>query len=118
MLTASGYLAAHFLDLASFAQRVTANNIANVDTPGYRTRGFEFRAEFQRFLDNPKLPPQPAPRVEKLGGLPVKNDGNDVQIERELRNLGENAIRFQHALLMLRGSIRSIRSAIQEGGRG
>jgi flagellar basal-body rod protein FlgB len=104
--------------LASLAQRVTANNIANVDTPGYRTRGFDFRSEFQRFLADPKLPAQPPPRVETLGGLPVKNDGNDVQLERELRNLGENAIRFQHALLMLRDSIRSIRSAIQEGGRG
>ena len=43
------------------------------------------------------------------------DDGNDVLLDRELRNLSETAIRFSHALLVMRGGIRQLRQAIQEG---
>ena len=32
-----------YLNLASQRQQVTVNNMANVDTPGFRTRDFDFR---------------------------------------------------------------------------
>lgn len=118
MLGPQAYLAARFLDLTAAAQRLTAENVANVDTPGYRTRGFDFQAEFRQALDDPIHAPASPPSAREIGGLPVKNDGNDVDIERELRALSENTIRFSHALLMLRGGIRSVRSAIQEGRGG
>ena len=116
MLGAKAHLVARYLDLLSLQQRVTATNVANVDTPGYRTRGIDFAAAMRHALDNPKgAPAAGLPVVEDVGGLPVKNDGNDVIIERELELVSETAIRFSHALLMLRGSIRSVRSAIHEG---
>ena len=48
----------------------------------------------------------------------MKNDGNDVSLDRELSDLSETAVRFNHALLMLRGGIGSVRKAIQEGRGG
>jgi flagellar basal-body rod protein FlgB len=83
----------HYMDLLSARQRLVASNIANVDTPGYRTRDVNFRHE----------------------GLPVKNDGNDVSLDRESRLLAENALRFQVASSLIRGQIRVVKAAIQEG---
>lgn len=112
------HLVARYLDLLSVSQRVTAGNIANADTPGYRTLGFDFQAELRGALADPMATPPGEPFVRELGGLAVKNDGNDVNMERELSALSENAIRFSHALLMLRGGIRAVRSAIHEGRGG
>ena len=112
------HLMARYLDLLSLSQRVTAANVANADTPGYRTLGFDFDAELRSALDDPLTKNAPPPLVRQVGDLPVKNDGNDVDIEREMRSLSENAIRFSHALLLMRGGIRSVRSAIQEGRGG
>jgi len=109
------HLIARYLDLLSVSQRVTASNVANADTPGYKTLGFDFQAELRAALDDPAQAPLGEPHVRELGGRPVKNDGNDVNMEDELRTLSENAIRFSHALLSLRGGIRSIRDAIHEG---
>ena len=109
------HLMARYLDLLSLDQRVTAGNIANADTPGYKTLDFDFRTELLAAMDDPKREPMGQPLVQEQGGLPVKNDGNDVDMESELRTLSENAIRFSHALVMLRGGIQSIRDAIHEG---
>ena len=115
MVGTQNHLIARYLDLLSTQQRVTAGNIANADTPGYRTRGFDFNSEFHKALEAPSPEPHGAVAVREVSGLPVKNDGNDVQLERELQNLSETAIRFSHGLLMMRNGLRSIRNAIHEG---
>lgn len=115
MLTPGTLRAARYLDLMSMSQRVTAANIANADTPGYRTRTLDFHSALSHALEHPSRRPAVEPVVVELGGLPVKNDGNDVNLDREMRNLSETTIRFGHALLMMRGGIRQVRQAIQEG---
>ena len=88
MLGPQTNLVTRYLDLLSQSQRVTATNIANADTPGYRTRQVEFGAQLRAALDNPAgiSGAEQAP-VRELGTLPVKNDGNDVVLERELQQL-------------------------------
>jgi flagellar basal-body rod protein FlgB len=115
MLTPGTLKAARYLDLLSMSQRVTAVNIANADTPGYRARTLDFESALQDAMDHPSRHSNVEPSVAELGGLPVKNDGNDVNLDREMRNLSETAIRFSHALLVMRGGIRKVRQAIQEG---
>ena len=115
MLTPGTLRAARYLDLMSMSQRVTAANIANADTPGYRTRTLDFQSALSNALEHPSRRPASEPVVVELGGLPVKNDGNDVNLDREMRNLSETTIRFGHGLLMMRGGIRHVRQAIQEG---
>ena len=51
----------------------------------------------------------------EVAGLPVKNDGNNVSLDRESRLLAENALRFNVASNLLRSQISSLRSAIKEG---
>ncbi len=97
-----------YMDLLSARQRLVASNIANADTPGYRTQDIDFQSEFQNAAAGP-------PRPVEVAGLAVKNDGNDVSLDRESRLLAENALRFQLASNLLRSQIRVVRSAIQEG---
>lgn len=116
MLGPQTKLVTRYLDLLSQSQRVTAANIANADTPGYRTRQLEFTSALRAALDNPagNVAAEQA-AVRELGTLPVKNDGNDVILERELQQLSETGVRFSHALLMLKGGIKAVRDAIREG---
>ena len=97
-----------YMDLLSFRQKLVASNIANADTPGYRTRDIDFQAEFQNALGG-------EPRVDGVAGLPVKNDGNDVSLDREARLLSENQMRFQVASNLMRSQLRLVRAAITEG---
>jgi len=96
------------MDLLSARQKLVASNIANADTPGYRTEDIDFQSEFQNAAGL-------APRVVQVTGLQVKNDGNNVSLDRESRLLSENALRFQLASTLLRSEIQTVREAIKEG---
>ena len=97
-----------YMDLLSARQKLVATNIANADTPGYRTQDIDFQSEFLHATGG-------APRAVGVNDLPVKNDGNNVSLDREARLLSENALRFQVASQLMKSQIRVVRSAIQEG---
>ncbi len=99
----------HYLDLLSTRQKLSASNIANADTPGYKTKDIDFQFEFLSLANGE--PPQ----VVEVADLAAKNDGNNVSIDREARLLSENAIRFNAAAALLKGQYRMVRSAIKEG---
>jgi len=98
-----------YMDLLSARQRLVAANIANVDTPGYHTRDVDFQAEFRSRVQGMRV------AAREVAELPVKNDGNNVSLDREARLLAENALRFNLASNLLRSQIRMVRSAIDEG---
>lgn len=98
-----------YLDLLSVRQKLVASNIANVDTPGYKAKDIDFQSEFRNALGGS------SPRPEDVPGLRAKNDGNNVNLDREARLLSENAIRFNLASQLLRSHYRAIKTAIQEG---
>ncbi|MDE3166716.1 MAG: flagellar biosynthesis protein FlgB [Acidobacteriota bacterium] len=99
------------MDLLSAREKLVASNIANADTPGYLTRDVDFQQEFQQAAG---LGAQPV----EVPGLAVKNDGNNVSLDREARLLSETALRFNAASQLLRSQIRVVRSAIEEGRSG
>jgi flagellar basal-body rod protein FlgB len=95
---------------------VIANNLANVDTPGYRTMRVKFSDQHSKLVDD---------RGELLPGRSVDTevwrpmykdaslDGNDVTLEREITELNKNQLRMQFYLDVLDSRIRRLRSAIQ-----
>ena len=97
------------MDLLSARQKMVAANIANADTPGYKTRDVDFSSELRGAAAGFE------PRVVEVGGLRAKNDGNNVSVDRQARLLAENALRFNMASNLLRAQLRAVRSAIQEG---
>lgn len=98
------------MDLLSARQKLTASNIANADTPGYKTKDVDFGAEFRSMIQG-----QP-PRTIEVEGLKEKTDGNNVNIDREARMLSENAMRFNVASTLLKSSLKQVSEAIQGGG--
>ena len=98
-----------YMDLLALRQKVVASNIANADTPGYKTKDVDFQSDLEAAMSG--LDPQP----KEISGLAVKNDGNNVNLDREARLLAENAMRFNLASNLIRGQIRMIKDAIQEG---
>jgi len=112
MLGPLGDQLSRYLDLLSARQRLVGANLANLDTPGYRTKDIDFHFEFTSASS-------PAnPNVIQPEGLVVKNDGNDVNLNRETRLLAENALRFNAASTLLKGEMRLMRRAMSEGRNG
>lgn len=99
----------HYMDLLATRQKLVAANIANVDTPGYRTKDLDFQFEYM------SLEPGAEPNVIEPTDLVVKNDGNNVNLDRESRMLAENALRFNVASNLVRNELRMVRRAIDEG---
>ncbi len=98
-----------YMTLVAERQRLVASNIANADTPGYKTKDIDFQTELQNAGSGM------APSVEEVPGLVVKNDGNNVNLDREARLLSENALRFNIAANLLRSQIKIVRMAIEGG---
>jgi flagellar basal-body rod protein FlgB len=102
----------NYMTLLSVRQRLVASNIANADTPGYKTKDIDFQSDFQNALDAYSSP------VIEVDGLKIKNDGNNVSLDRESRMLGETNLRFNIASQLVRSEIKSMRSVIDEGKSG
>ncbi len=102
----------HYLDLVAHRQKLVASNIANAQTPGYKTRDIDFQFEYMSQIQGG------SPNIIDASGLKASNDGNNVSLDREARLLAENALRFNVASTLLRAQIQSVRTAIQEGKNG
>jgi flagellar basal-body rod protein FlgB len=111
MVDSTGSSLEKYMDLLSVRQKLIASNIANADTPGYKTQDIDFQSEFQSALSSGGSP------VE-VPGLKVNNDGNNVSLDREARLLSENALRFNIASQLMRGQFTRMKSAIDEGKNG
>ncbi len=101
-----------YMTLLSARQKVVASNIANADTPGYKTKDIDFQAEFKSAMM--QLSPT-GPTGTEVAGLRVRNDGNNVNLDRESRLLSENTMRFNIAANLLRSEIKGIKAAIDGG---
>ena len=97
-----------YMDLVSMRQKLTTSNIANADTPGYKTQDLDFASSFQSMLENG------APQQADVQGLATKNDGNNVDLDREARMLAENSMRFSVASSLMRTQLQQVKEAIKE----
>lgn len=108
MLDPTGSALERYMDLLATRQKVIASNIANADTPGYKTQDIDFQSEFQSAINGPANPTE-------VPGLKTNNDGNNVSLDREARLLSENALRFNIATQLMKGQISTMKMAIDEG---
>lgn len=83
---------------------IIANNIANVDTPGYKRKDVQFEAYLQAALmgdgsldkrvANAKFDELDATVYTDAANLSYRLDGNNVDIDTETAYLAENQIRY------------------------
>jgi flagellar basal-body rod protein FlgB len=102
-----------YLDLATSQIKLTAANMANIDTPGYRAVGMDFEAEMREAIDGVDRgrPPRQV-RVKDVDGLIARPDGNDVSMDREGLNLAEAQLKFKVGVALLRGENQTMMDAI------
>jgi flagellar basal-body rod protein FlgB len=105
----------HFLDLASARHTLIAGNMANVDTPGYRTRDLDFRGELKRAMTDGEQ--QLTPVVHTVPGLLQRPDGNDVSLDREGLLLSETQMQYSLGVQLIRSQFQQLMSAIHEGSK-
>ncbi|HWT64673.1 MAG TPA: flagellar basal body rod protein FlgB [Terracidiphilus sp.] len=104
---------ARYLDLATSEAKLTAANMANIDTPGYRAVGMDFEAEMRsaiKGVDDDKKPG--AVHVGEVDGLIARPDGNDVSMDRESLNMAEAQLRFKTGVSLLHTEYQRVMDAI------
>jgi flagellar basal-body rod protein FlgB len=113
-----------FLDVNVARSKLIMANMANVDTPGYRTRDLDFHAEMNRAEMNGGESSEGgqleyaafAPVAHPVHGLVERPDGNNVSVEREGLLLAETQMKFNLGVQLLKDQFHSISQAINSGG--
>jgi flagellar basal-body rod protein FlgB len=101
------------LDVASARHAAIAQNMANVDTPGYHTRDVDFGRELQRALHGSSESAFPV-SSRTVSGLIERPDGNNVSLDREALLLAQNQLQFDTAIQVMRSEFKRIKMAIEE----
>ena len=98
-------LLSKLIDVTAVRHKVLAQNVANVNTPGYRKLSVSFdetlaaRLEHEGSRDVKNL--QPA--IYEDDSTPSRVDGNNVDIDREMMRLNKNVL-LNNALLLIIGT--------------
>jgi flagellar basal-body rod protein FlgB len=119
---------AQALRLASQRQDVLAANIANVDTPNFKARDFDFGGALRDALAGREAGvglvrtvavhiqggSGGAPRLQFAVPTQPSLDGNSVEMDVERAKFADNAVHVQANLNFLNGQIRTMLAAIEE----
>lgn len=108
-------------------QAVAVGNLANLDTPGYRTKQVTFSDALDDELGTVGLvatdprhfgtssAADSSSNVMESSGLAARRDGNNVQLDRELLGLTKASSDFNAAQTVLAAKFKLVRYAINEG---
>lgn len=101
------------LDGLAARQRAIANNIANVNTPGYRAQ----RVSFEDALAASVADGDGRVRASTAASLePTRLDGNNVNLDTETLSNIDTVLRFQFASQAAGGQFTSMRTALRTNG--
>ncbi len=116
------------LDVAALRQKVTAQNLANLNTPGYKRSYVVFSEELGKAkekLDLKKTDQRhlsagssgPEPRIEAENSTSQRSDGNNVDLDQEMLNMVENQLRYNALVQKISDRYAEWRYIINEGRR-
>lgn len=117
------------MTMAVQRQMVSASNLANLDTPGYKAKAANFQSALESQLDGLALTTTNPAHVSATGptitladpedgdtaDTSPRRDGNNVQLDRELLSMGRASADFSAAQTVLAAKFRLVRYAINEG---
>lgn len=120
-----------YMSRLSRRQQIVASNLANIDTPGYKTKDVSFHATIQellnetptmrsdhpRHIQGPFMGPATAVAFEEAGLLSGV-DGNNVDLDRELLKLSETSFGYSMMAQILKGKFRTLSMSINGGAGG
>ena len=95
-------------------QRVTANNIANLSTPGFHAGKVGFENSLQAALSDGGSPTGVAPTVGQ-SLEPTQLNGNNVNLDEETLSSVDTGLRYQLALSAMNSKFGLVSDAIKGG---
>ncbi|MCB0365215.1 MAG: flagellar basal body rod protein FlgB [Bdellovibrionaceae bacterium] len=122
------------INLRLLRQSITSSNIANAETPGYKAKKVDFEEALSRAIDVEGLRQMNSSSGEHFATGPgsisrvradvydnpdinVTNDGNTVDMEKEMATLAENSILYKAALQLINKKMAALKYAATEGSR-
>jgi len=134
-LMTTNYLLERGLDVESLRRKVIANNIANVDVPHFKRSEVNFESELKRVIrgrrdpDNllpalttderhvpfyvPREVTSVRPRINLDYNSTSRNDGNNVDIEKEMVDAAKNQMRYNAFVTSLNHNFRMLKLVIR-----
>ncbi len=93
-------------------QKAIADNIANVQTPGYRAQRVTFEDSLRQVLDGQSTSTSYA---RATSTSPARADGNNVNLDDETVDATETDLRYQATVEAINSKYRLLRTAIRGG---
>ncbi|MBP1764412.1 MAG: flagellar basal-body rod protein FlgB [Firmicutes bacterium] len=118
------------LGAASLRNQVISNNIANVNTPGFKRSDVQFEGVLAQALDNKSKLTLAATNNHHLSGsggnelaptiatsteTSMRVDGNNVDIDTEMADIAKNTIYYNAVAHQLGRYFSNLKSVIKEG---
>lgn len=106
------------LDASWTRNEAIAQNIANIDTPGYKRKTVSFEEQLRDAMDKNDFKKSDIDKleikvVEENKSLKQRLDGNNVDIDMEMSELAKNSIRY--SVLSQVAGFQKLRMVIKEG---
>lgn len=112
-------------------QNVIASNIANINTPNYKTKELVFQDELDNATNNTlKLKQTNSRHISSLGslnsssqklieptGLEEQNDGNNVNLDSQMSELSKNKLMFDAIQSSIKRDSKLFRSVIESSAK-
>lgn len=111
-------------------QKVISSNIANINTPNYKTKDLIFEDELKSFNSTLELKQTNSkhislasnlstsnPKLVELKGLEEQNDGNNVNLDTQMSEMSKNKILFDAIQSSIKRDSRLFRSVIESSAK-
>lgn len=134
-LMQTNYLLERSLDVESLRRKVISNNISNVDVPHFKRSEVNFESELNRAvmerlnssnrlpfkissdrhipLHVPKNIRSVRPRINLDYSTTYRNDGNNVDIEKEMVDAGKNLMRYNAFITSLNHNFKMLKISMK-----
>lgn len=115
------------MDVSSYKNSVIAQNIANIDTPGYKSKGVDFNKSMEEIFSSKKKIALMKTDDKHIDGSKssenffflenrnspsMRNDGNDVNIDLEMYEMSSNGILYSELSQITGYQFTKIKTAI------
>lgn len=120
------------LNMRLLKQNIINSNIANAETPGYHAKKIDFENALARAIDVDNLRgvstsdgahfsvgggsmQKLRPDIYENPEGAINNDGNTVDLEKEMSSLAENSIMYKAAMQLINKKLATLRYAASDG---
>lgn len=108
------------LRMRQVRHNVTSANIANAETPHYHAKKVDFENALASALETDGINPggeslnKITADVYENPDVAVNNDGNTVDLEKEMMSLSENSVLYKSALQLINKKMAAMKYALGE----